>query len=192
MPHLWRNATLSISSCESSLNKSPKITQKRHRSHQDSSRPRKMQVNARVICQGHRSRTEKGVNNAHDTIVDFFGVLVTGFEFECAVVTGHDTGETIEHFAEGRVDVEVEVTFDVVGCKFTVFVEVLFRLFTVNGFIESGLSVWTLLILTRSELRPYWYNRFMSNLFTSNHGEITAADLPYYIIRPFDFVQPGP
>jgi hypothetical protein len=71
-----------------------------------------------VIGHWDTDDAEEGIESAHESVVEFFGVFLARLELECTVVAGEDTGETNEHLAERGVDVEVVFMLDVVASEF--------------------------------------------------------------------------
>ena len=57
---------------------------------------------------------KKGVEYSHKGIVDFFRILLAGLEFERTIVTSQIARQANQHLPEGRVDVEVELAFEIV------------------------------------------------------------------------------
>jgi hypothetical protein len=69
------------------------------------------------VCQWHADCAECGVEESHEGVVHFLGVLLSRLEFEGAIVTSQVARETDKHLSERWVDIEVELAFQIVGAE---------------------------------------------------------------------------
>ena len=83
-----------------------------------SDQPDRRPLEVELLCGEVRERDAEGakgrVEQAHESVVELFRVGLAGLEFEGTVVVCEVAGQTDEHFAERRVDIEVELAFQVV------------------------------------------------------------------------------
>jgi len=88
-----------------------------------SNQPDRRPLEVELLCGEVRERDAEGakgrVEQAHESVVELFRVGLAGLELEGAIVVCEVAGQTDEHFAERRVDIEVELAFEVVGTEFT-------------------------------------------------------------------------
>lgn len=100
-----------------SANSGVRVLAKDHESYQPDGRTTQLELTGGKV--GHRDTddSKEGVEGAHESIVDILGIFLAGFEFERSVVAGEHTGQTNQHLAQGRMDVEVVFMFDVVASK---------------------------------------------------------------------------
>nr|POE93011.1 hypothetical protein CFP56_64118 [Quercus suber] len=94
------------------------VLEQDHHRHQPDRRLLEMQLFRGVVGEGYAERAESGIELAHEGVVEFLGVGLARLELERAIVPCEITGETHEHLAERRVDIEVEFTLEVVGAEF--------------------------------------------------------------------------
>ena len=90
-----------------------------HESDEPDSGTAEVQFLGSEVGKGNADDTEEGVEGTHEGVVELLGIVLTGLEFERAVVTSHDTRETDEHFTERGVDIEVVFVLNVVASEFT-------------------------------------------------------------------------
>jgi hypothetical protein len=76
-----------------------------------------MQLLRRQVRERHAHGAERGVEEAHVGVVELFRVGLAGLELEGAVVVCQPAGQADEHLSEGRVDIEVELAFEVVRAE---------------------------------------------------------------------------
>ena len=69
------------------------------------------------VGQGHADGTERGVEQAHEGVVELLRVGLATLKFERPVVSCKVSRGTDEHLAERRVDIEVELALEVVGTE---------------------------------------------------------------------------
>lgn len=93
------------------------VLAKDHESNEPNSRALEMKLSCSVVGHRNADNAEEGIEGTHEGIVDIFGVLVARFEFERTVITSEDSGETNEHLAKGRMDIEVVFVLDVVATE---------------------------------------------------------------------------
>ena len=74
-----------------------------HEGDEPDSRSPQVQLLGREVGQGNAQDPPESIERAHEGIVKLLGIGLTGLELEGAIVSGKDTGETDEDFAEGRV-----------------------------------------------------------------------------------------
>jgi hypothetical protein len=94
-----------------------RVLAKDHESHKPDSRTLKLELAGSEIGQRNAENTESRVEDTHDGVVDFLGVLFARLEFEGSVVASKDSGETNKHLAERRVHIEVVLMLDIVGTE---------------------------------------------------------------------------
>ena len=70
------------------------------------------------IRERHAQRPERAVEQPHEGVVQFFRVRFARLELEGAIVAGQVAGQTDEHLAQRRVDIEVEFALEVVRAEF--------------------------------------------------------------------------
>lgn len=85
-----------------------------HQSYEPDSRTSKLELPSSEVGQGDAKNTESCVEDTHDGVVNFFGILFAGLELECTVVSSEDSRETNKHLAERRVNIEVVLMLDIV------------------------------------------------------------------------------
>lgn len=94
-----------------------RVFAKNHESNEPNSRASQLQLAGRVVSHGNADNAEEGIECTHKGIVDIFGVLFTGLEFEGTVIASENSRETNEHLAEGRVDIEVVFVLNIVASE---------------------------------------------------------------------------
>lgn len=85
-----------------------------HQSYEPDSRTSKLELPSSEVGQGDAKNTESCVEDTHDGVVNFFGVLFAGLELEGTVVSSEDSRETNKHLAKRRVNIEVVLMLDIV------------------------------------------------------------------------------
>jgi hypothetical protein len=90
-----------------------------HCSNQPDRRPLEVELLCGEVCERDAEGAKGRVEQAHESVVELFRVGLAGLELEGAIVVCEVAGQTDEHFAERRVDIEVELAFEVVGTEFT-------------------------------------------------------------------------
>lgn len=85
-----------------------------HESHKPDSRSAKLELSCGEVGQGNAENTKGGIEDTHDGVVDFLGVFLARLELESTIVSSKNSGETNEHLAQRRVDIEVVFMLDVV------------------------------------------------------------------------------
>lgn len=94
-----------------------RILAEHHKSHQPDPRAAELELLGGIVGERDTQDTKQGVEGAHEGVVDLLRVLLARLEFEGSVVAGQDSGETDQHLAEGRVDIEVVFVLDVVAAE---------------------------------------------------------------------------
>ena len=95
------------------------VLEQNHGSNQPDRRPLEVELLGGEVCERDAECAKGGVKQAHERVVELFRVGLAGLEFEGTIVVCEVAGQTDEHFAERRVDIEVELAFEVVGTEFT-------------------------------------------------------------------------
>lgn len=95
------------------------VLEQNHGSNQPDRRPLEVELLGGEVCERDAECAKGGVKQAHERVVELFRVGLAGLEFEGSIVVCEVAGQTDEHFAERRVDIEVELAFEVVGTEFT-------------------------------------------------------------------------
>lgn len=95
------------------------VLAKHHQGHKPDGQFPEVQFLCRVVCQWDAKSTECCVEDSHGCIVQIYRVGLARFELERAIVSSDVSRKTNEHFTERRVDIEVELAFEVVGPEFT-------------------------------------------------------------------------
>jgi hypothetical protein len=95
------------------------VLEQDHCSDQPDRRPLEVELLCGEVCERNAESAKGGVEQAHESVVELFRVGLAGLEFEGTVVVCEVAGQTDEHFAERRVDIEVELAFEIVGTEFT-------------------------------------------------------------------------
>ena len=62
-----------------------------HQGHKPNTSSSKVEFASGEVGHGDTHNPKEGIECSHEGIVDFFGVFVTGFEFESTVITSEDT-----------------------------------------------------------------------------------------------------
>jgi len=95
------------------------VLEQNHGSNQPNRRPLEVQLLGGEVCERYAEGAKGGVEQTHESVVELFRVGLAGFELEGTVIVCEVAGQADEHFAERRVDIEVELAFEVVGTEFT-------------------------------------------------------------------------
>jgi hypothetical protein len=95
------------------------VLEQDHCSNQPDRRPLEVELLCGEVCERDAEGAKGRVEQAHESVVELFRVGLAGLELEGAIVVCEVAGQTDEHFAERRVDIEVELAFEVVGTEFT-------------------------------------------------------------------------
>lgn len=93
---------------------SVRILAQNHKRNKPDGQLAEVQLLCRVICERDAHGAESRVEDTHEGVIQVFWVCFARFEFEGAVIACEVAGETDEHFAQGRVDIEVKFAFEVV------------------------------------------------------------------------------
>jgi hypothetical protein len=93
------------------------VLKQHHGCHQPDGGALKVQLLGGEVGERNAEGAEGGIEQAHEGVVELFRVGLAGLEFEGAVVVGEVAGQADEHFAERRVDIEVELALEVVRTK---------------------------------------------------------------------------
>src|ERR1700761_1880140 len=76
----------------------------------------------RLSCippQRHHPNTEGCQHYSHGHVRHFCRIFRSAFELETAIVSRQETSQANEHFSERRVNVEVELPFQIMRAKFS-------------------------------------------------------------------------
>jgi hypothetical protein len=93
------------------------VLEEHHSRHEPDGRALEVQLFGSEVREGNAERAESGVEQAHESVVELFGVSLAGLELEGAVVVSEVAGEANKHLSERRVDIEVELALEVVGTE---------------------------------------------------------------------------
>ena len=88
-----------------------------HESHKPDGRSAKLELSRGEVGQGDADNTKGGIEDTHDSVVDFLGVFLARLELERTVVSSKNSGETNEHLAQRRVNIEVVLMLDIVASE---------------------------------------------------------------------------
>lgn len=91
------------------------------------------------VGQWDADSTERGVEKAHEGVVQLLGVCLARLELKRSVVSCEVSGETDQHLAKGRVDIEVELALEVVGAELAEAVFELVRVAKLCGLLLTEL-----------------------------------------------------
>lgn len=100
-------------------NRGVAVLEQDHGRHQPDCRALEVQLSSGEVGERDAEGTEGGVEQAHESVVELFGVGLAGLEFEGAIVVGEVARKANKHLAERRVDIEIELALEVVGTEFT-------------------------------------------------------------------------
>jgi len=75
-------------------------------------------LHRRVPRQGNHQDAEGRHHDSHRNVGHRVRVGIARLELETTVITGEQARQSNEHFAEGRVDVEVELALEIVRSEF--------------------------------------------------------------------------
>jgi hypothetical protein len=95
------------------------VLKQNHSSNQPDRGPLEVELLCGEVCERDAESAKGGIEQAHESVVELFGVGLARLEFEGSIVVCEVARQTDEHFAERRVDIEVELAFEVVGTEFT-------------------------------------------------------------------------
>ena len=93
------------------------VLEQDHGCHEPDGRALEVQLLGSEVRERNAERAEGGVEQAHESVVELFGVCLAGLELEGAVVVGEVAGEANKHLSKRRVDIEVELALEVVGTE---------------------------------------------------------------------------
>jgi hypothetical protein len=90
-----------------------RVLAQNHQGHEPSTSLRQPELLCRVVRQRNAERSEGGIEDSHEGVVDLRRVFLSGLEFERAIVTGQVSRQTNEYLPQRRVDIEVELSFQI-------------------------------------------------------------------------------
>ena len=102
---------------DKSADRSVAVLEQDHSSNEPDRRPLEVELLCGEVCERNAEGAKGGVEQAHESVVELFGVCLAGLELEGAVVVGEVAGEANKHLSERRVDIEVELALEVVGTE---------------------------------------------------------------------------
>ena len=115
------------------------ILTQHHQTDQPDSGPTEVELPSGIVSKRHTYNTEHGIEGAHKGVVDIFWILFSGLEFKGTIVSREETRQTNEHFSERRVDVEVELTLQIVGTKLAEAIHVSYQSRSLRKISHSGI-----------------------------------------------------
>jgi hypothetical protein len=93
------------------------VLEQNHGRHEPDSRALEVQLLGGEVRERNAKRAKGRVEQAHESVVELFGVCLAGLELEGAIVVGEVAGEANKHLSKRRVDIEVELALKVVGTE---------------------------------------------------------------------------
>jgi len=90
------------------------VLEEHHSRDEPDGRALEVQLLGSEVRERNAERAKGGVEQAHESVVELFGVCLAGLELEGAVVVGEVAGEANKHLSKRRVDIEVELALEVV------------------------------------------------------------------------------
>lgn len=94
-----------------------RVLAKNSQSDEPYSRSPEVQFLCSEVGQRYADSTERGVEEAHEGVVQLLRICFARLEFERSVVSCEVARETDQHFSKRRVDIEVELALEVVGTE---------------------------------------------------------------------------
>ena len=94
-----------------------RVLAKNSQSNKPDGRSPEVQFFCSQVGQWHADGAERGVEKAHEGVVQLLRVCLARLELKRSVVSCEVARETDQHLAEGRVDIEVELALEVVGTE---------------------------------------------------------------------------
>lgn len=100
-----------------------RVLEKDHHGNQPDSELLEAQGFGSVIGDGNAKRAESRVEEAHEGVVELWRVCLAGLELKGTVVACQVAGQTNQHLAERRVNIEIELTLQIVRSELSETVE---------------------------------------------------------------------